>query len=189
MSKPLKLPELSINTLAKFKHMSRKGSMFYYDEDSALAAKKILDTLHENKHPIRIRPVQGRALSTIRQQFYQGTYYLLDNLDTNGIYARFFSMTKASISTGEYVEFTYKEKSDVALATFEEVIPWREEFSMFLDNAGPNAKFYKPEVSLNMADLAWINSQLAGLVKANGDPLFFGEVEIGKPLLLIRDEN
>lgn len=187
--KPLKLPALTPEALQKFKNTSSRGSMFYYTEEQALAAKKILDTLHETKCPVRVRPVQGRSLRTIRQQFYQGVYYLLDNLDPNGIYRRYFEQTKASITTGDYVEFTYKEHSDSALNSIEVVIPWREDFAMFLDKAVANAKFYRNDISLSTADLEWINNQLVGLVKKNGDPLFFGEIEIGKPLLLIRDED
>lgn len=185
--KPLKFPSISSETLTKFKHAANRGSMFYYTEDQALAAKKILETLHETKHPVRIRPVQGRSLATIRQQFYQGTYFLLDNLDPNGLYRRYFEQTKASIATNEYVEFTYKEASDTALNSLEVVVPWREDFMIFLDTAGPNMKFYRSDISLSLDDLTWINNQLAGLVKPSGDPMFFGEIEIGKPLVLIRD--
>ena len=186
----LKLPAGFQQKLKTFQNSSRKEHLFYYEEKHALATKKILESLHESGLPIRIRPTK-QSLSTLRQQYYHGAYFLLDNLDPNGIYKRFFDRTRASIASGEYLEFTIKPCADniSPLEDIEVVTPWKEEFMLFLDNAGPNAKFYKPGVSLSQQDLIWINNQLVSLVKPNGDPLFFGEIEIGKPLLLIRDED
>lgn len=185
MSKPLKL-QITPQALAAIRAKAKSTTEYYYSEQAALFSKKILDQLHETKLPVRIRP-DGYAINSLRVQYYQGLRYLLDNLDPSKHYFQLSKITKCSTANKEYAEFTIR--GTLASQTLETVVPWKDQFSDYLDTATPGKKLGPLDVSLSAADLQWIEGQLSGLVKPNGDPLFLAQVEIGKPLLLIRDED
>jgi hypothetical protein len=162
----------------------RKTIEYYYTPAAAAGAKRIVDKLFLEGQRIRLRR-EDYSLQTMRIQFYQGCKYLIDHDETN-TYADKVKRTKCSIRDGEFIEFTMREAE--LLTNIEVDRPWRDELSEYLDNASPGQKFYKQDVSLSSDDVAWINNQLAGLVKPSGEPLFIAQVEPGMPLLLIRDE-
>lgn len=157
----------------------------YYREHFALEAKEILDKLHATGKPLRVSAV-NISVSSLRLQYYQGARYLLDNLDDQGKYLALYRQTKCSTNPG-YIEFHIRIAAR-NLSAIEINAPWKDELTVFLDTAVANDKFYRDDVILNDDDIAWINNQITPLAKSNGDPLFYGQVEKNK-ILLIKDEN
>lgn len=187
MSKPLgRQPRVTPESLLALRAQLRRSTAEHYNNPiAAAAAKKIIDTLHESGTPIRVRST-GLSIATMRIQFYQGVKYLTANLDPEKKYAMLSKLTKCS-AREDFLEFTIRETA--ILDRLEMVVPWREELTEYLNNAGPGDKFPRTNISLDTADVIWIGNQLAGLTKANGEPLFIAQVEPGMPLILIRDEN
>lgn len=179
----LKLP-IPESQLKAAQQSHKRATYFYYKEEFAVAAKNLLDKLHSSGNTIRV-PLNGCSVATIRLQYYQGAKYLIDNLDKEKKYKTLYANTVCR-AYEDYLELHVKRSFKTSLEAAVEIIPWREEFEHFLDEAQKDQKFYKAGLSLSDADLLWIESQLSTMTKEDGSPAFYGEIQKDH-ILLIKD--
>lgn len=170
--------------LSTVRKIHRKSSLFYYQESYALEAKKILDILHGQGKPIRVS-VANVSANTLRLQYYHGAKYLVDYLDPDKHYAKLHKETRC-VTSRDYIELHIRAPRGISV--IEQVSPWKDDFIAFIETAAPNDKFFRDDVTLTEEEIAWINNQLVMLVKKDESPLFYGQIERNK-ILLIRDED
>lgn len=134
----------------------------YYKERYAEAVRKLLDKLFADpsKEFLRI-PAVGMAVETLRQQFFQGAAYLVDNMDPDGLYARMQKETRCrAYKRDGFIELNRRItiEDQVAQDTVA-VIPWKAQILEFLEIAEPGNKFRKA-LKLDDSDQMWIRSNL-----------------------------
>jgi hypothetical protein len=92
---------------------SRK--MPYYNQLQSQSAKKILDMLIEDQtNRVRI-PAYGVAITTIRNQFYQGCMYLMEKADPDGKYAMIRARVSTRVQDGYLVVFVRGSDDDIVV--------------------------------------------------------------------------
>lgn len=130
----------------------------YYRENYGMAAKNILDAIHKEHRSQRIRAV-GISVSTLKQQYYQGVYWLLDNLDKGGEYLKYYQHSRClSFQNEGYIEIHYK---GVVQSEAVSSIDWRLEFMKYLEEATEiGTKFHKVSIEVTPDDKDYLRAQL-----------------------------
>ncbi len=131
----------------------------YYKERYAVAVRKLLDTLFENKEFLRV-PAVGLTVETLRQQYFQGSQFLVDYMDPDGRYGVMKSEVRCrAYKRDGFIELNRRITIEDQVPTTDTVRPWRDELLEFLEIAEPGSKYQKP-VKMSDADQSWARSQL-----------------------------
>lgn len=156
-----KFKETAINlfsAMTKYRHMEIHAKKPYYTERFAMQAKGFLDMLHGPGDHTKIRiELEGRRPDSIRLQLYQGIEYLVDNMDTEGLYSLLKEATNIRMFADcveMYVDPTKKG------ATIDKERTWKLELDSFLIEAQVCETFHKHTL-LTEADIEYIHNAFA----------------------------
>ena len=129
----------------------------YYNENSAIWVRGLLDDLHKSGIPLKVvRETNGALrINTLRLRYYQGIEYLRDNLDPDDTYKRLSKATKCTVYR-DYLELHIR---NIEVAHTAPALDWKPLFEEFLENAELGQKF-NPKVLLTLPEVRWINEQL-----------------------------
>lgn len=135
-----------------------RGGYVYYNEETAMMIKGILDALHANPDSQQFWVSDGIQPSTMYSQWYHGKKYLVDHMDENGFYKTFLQKVRSRKfvnKTQKGIIFQCRSKSvlrPIKLQAIERSPVWRQKIDAFLSEAVPGDKLKMDGLLLTEAD-------------------------------------
>jgi len=146
---------------SNFKNAQYRGGSYlpYYKESTGLEVKRILDLVARTGRTWEV-PIGEFTLSTIRQKWYQGLNWLLENADPEKRYADINSRLDVRAYSRRGLVIRPKAEAGI-LAAYAEDDKWKEEFLSFVQDSEPRQKFERYGIPITPEDILWINNLLA----------------------------
>ena len=137
------------------------GRRPYYNLSQGQAVRKILEAIIAAPDKIQRIPGMGVKLTTIRQQWYQGVEYVLDNLDKDNRYKQLTQNLRTKLDHGYLTVFVTGANLVPLQAT--PMTNHRMNLENFIETAEPGDKFPDEQVLLSDEDVMELSSIMLGL--------------------------
>ena len=139
---------------------NRRGTSYlpYYTDSCAEECAEILRVVTTTGAP-RLIPSDERSLSTIRNRWYQGLRFLLENLDPD---KSFFKMAQnVIVKSIRHKGVLVKPRPECGALRAFMVADWKPDLIKFIESARVGQKFERLSIPLSDEDLSYVRDMLA----------------------------